>query len=182
MLVVTSAGTLLSSGYAGTGFFSIPDSEVTADINSRNFSALAAAFTSIVSDNFVQGGTALAGTAVPGFYATGNTSFDPTPYIGKTIYTFITNGTSLSAANATQFALLSFSGKLPVAADPATPPPTSYNVYAGDGTIAFGKTGPVTHSDVAGGDFSTIQLQTVPEPSVALLGLLGVAGLVRRRR
>ena len=181
LLVLNSSGALVSSGLAASGFFSISDAEVTADLNAGKFSDLFATFTPIVSDNFVQGGTALtSGTPVPGFYATGNTSFDPTAYIGKTIYTFITDGSSLVSPGS-NYILLSFGGKLSVAADPVAPPPTTYNVFAGDGTILLGQKGPVVHSDVAGGDFNTLQF-SVPEPSVALLGLLGVAGLVRRRR
>ena len=131
----------------------------------------------------MQGGSALTGgTAVPGFYATGNVSFDWLTYYGKTIYTFITNGTTLDASNATQFALISFAGVITITPDVSAPPiPNVYSVDAGSGNLVYGKTGPIAHSDLAG-DYRSIQLQTVPEPSVALLGLLGATSLMRRRR
>lgn len=69
-LVTDASGVLLTTGYAGTGTFSIPDSQVQALVaqgTSASMAELASLFTPFASDNFVTGTLNTYGTiqAVP---------------------------------------------------------------------------------------------------------------------
>lgn len=102
--------------------------------------------------------------------------------IGDTIYTFIGNGSSLASSN--QFALLSYGA---ITADPPQPSlPNQYNLGASAGTVLDGTVGTKTFTNndlgLQNATVKSIGLAPVPEPSVALLGLLGMAAFVRRRR
>lgn len=111
------------------------------------------------------------------------TEFVPTAsQIGHTIYTFISNGSSLASGN--EFALLGYGT---ITADPPAPnPPNAYNLGAAYGTILAGTAGTTTFSNsdlvIDNATVKSIGLAPVPETSVVLFGLIGMAGFVRRRR
>jgi hypothetical protein len=99
---------------------------------------------------------------------------NPAGLDGKQIYVLITD--SLSLASATQFGVL----KSPL----LFPNPVSGSGTTNTSSSVAGMLqviGSVTDSPGTDRDFVKL-VQIVPEPSVALLGALGVFGLIRRRR
>jgi hypothetical protein len=99
---------------------------------------------------------------------------NPAELSGTQIYVFLTDTATLGSA--TQFAILKSPLNFP-------------NPIGGTGTVSTTSSvagmlqviGSVTDSPGADRDFVSL-VQIVPEPSVALLGALGVFGLLRRRR
>lgn len=59
---------------------------------------------------------------------------------------------------------------------------TSSDVYAGGSAYNSGAIGDATATDLTGDRVFHVDLAVIPEPSIALLGGLGVLGLLRRRR
>jgi hypothetical protein len=184
-LVVNSGGNLLSSGFAGTGGFSSNDVAVATLITNNDYAGLIAAFTPFIgTDNFVLGTAAVLG-AVPGAFTISVGSFDPTSFIGQSLYTFIGNGATL--ATSTEYGLFRHTGTL--AADPAAPSlPTEYFMDLNNGTSligTFGTKNNVTDANLGidNATVATYQLvNSVPEPSTLLLSAIGVLGLLRRKR
>jgi len=101
-----------------------------------------------------------------------------TTYTGKVIYTLVGNATTLAAA--TEFAVLTNNTTFPVVDGAGN----------GSGAIATLTSASVKYGTVLSqGNFTEPSgmtfasgVQLVPEPSAALLGALGVLGLLRRRR
>ena len=180
--------TLLASGYAGSGGFSISDADVTIAVNAGNFAALAAAFVPFIgTDDFNTGMVGSNGGATAGAYSIPNDPFVVTPYLGQTLYTIIGNSTIL--ANSTAFALFRHTEVL--VADPggtATPNDYILDLTPADGTLLAGTRDTLNgfsdpFFDVTGINISTVKLITpIPEPSALLLSAFGVLGLLRRKR
>ncbi len=184
--VINQGGTLVSSGFVGTGRFTLSDADVAILATAGNLAALAGAFSSdIGTDNFVAGADNQLGFSVPGFYFVNNNNFDPTSYIGSTVYTLIGNGATF--ASSTQFALIRHPEA--IIADPASPAlPLQYVLDAATGNILLAgsaTTTTVTNPDLqlSNATVNAIRLvNVIPEPSTMLLGAFGALGLLRRRR
>ena len=178
VLLSTGVPVTASAGVARVGIFTtLTDAQVTALAVAGDYATLFAVgnFTSIVNDNFTGINTAYG--ANPGFVSASITGYavaNPT----ESLYVFITSGTELGL----------FRSSLVLAADPAVPPETTYAISFGSGTNVIGVAGPdyeVPYTGIAAGPklVNSFQLvNTVPEPSAALLGAIGALGLLRRRR
>lgn len=97
--------------------------------------------------------------------------------LGRTLYSFVGNNTTLAGSNA--FGLVAIG---PLLDD--VPNERTYIANATGKTVLIGNksTVVVTGSGDANGTYNSLQLVPVPEPSAALLGMLGALGLLRRRR
>jgi hypothetical protein len=184
-LVVDSTGALLTSGFAGTGGFSVSDVTVSSLVSNNDYSGLIAAFTPFVgTDDFILGTSAVLGV-VPGAFTISVDPFNPTSFIGQSIYTFIGNGATLGSS--TEYALFLHSETF--TADPAAPSlPNEYFMDLANGTSSIGVFG--TKNNVTDGNLgitnatvSTYQLvNAIPEPSSLLLSIVGLVFLARRKR
>lgn len=182
-LIVSSTGIPLNSGYAGTGIFSLTDSEVAQLAASHDLGALFAAFQPVGgTDNFSAGAISELGVDIPGAYITFHWSIEVTPAeTGATLYTLVFN--TSDAATATEFAL--FKSDTTLQPDPPAPnPPNNYNIMLRDLVIITGNNGPAIVSPNLGPSaVQTVALVPVPEPSslvVAIAGF-GIAACLRRR-
>jgi hypothetical protein len=183
-VILSTSGSLLSSGYAGIGWFTtLTNGQVTAGATPELISGLTSSFTALGSDNFVDGNSNNLGSAVPGSFIinVAQTNFTSS----FTLYNFIGNGATL--AESTSFAL--FRLNQTVAPDPALPAvPLAYQFGMNDGTLVFGTAGTFpgySNNDlgITSTPVSSFQLvNAIPEPSAALLGAIGALGLLRRRR
>jgi hypothetical protein len=190
-LLIENNGAFLSSGSASAGYFNA-GFDVAAAVASQNFGALVQNFNVLASAQ-IGDTTNLLGANVTGYYAIGDTDYGaPGARTGAVLYTFFTTATALSSANAGSDAFGLVQSSLTI--DAETFPPDSNSIVVSNGTDATGVKstvllGTVTPGTADLGPLSTgptsvngLNLVSVPEPSVALLGLLGLAGLVRRRR
>lgn len=98
------------------------------------------------------------------------------PFVGQPIFVVYGNGSDVASSN--QFAVLATGSQFD--ADDSTVTESNISFQA---TLASAVVG------VSGGNIPlgtqtrpTIQLVAVPEPSTALLGMIGIVGLLRRRR
>jgi hypothetical protein len=184
--VVTLDGVNISSGFAGTGFFSVTDSAVSTYISNQDWTNLKSAFTATIgTDDFNSGVDFLYGNGnIAGGFAINNSVFDPTSYLGNSIYTFISGAASVAATNEGEFALFKHNETL--SADPSLPAtPTQYALNLKNGTLLVGVIGTSTVDLTGfGGSASTpvASINIVPETSSALLGAMGALLLLRRRR
>ena len=168
------------SGTARAGFFStLTDAQVLALATAGNYTTLFATgnFTTIASDNFTGVITAYGATA--GMVVGSTTGYNAAG-LNNTLYAYITSGTQLGLFKTTSTIVPDAGG--------ATPE-TNYLLDFANGTKIIGTTGPSyvvnPYQGVAGNVTITHSFQLVdpiPEPSAALLGALGVLGLLRRRR
>lgn len=183
-----SVDTLLSTGFAGFGGFSISDSDVTNAIAANNFALLTSSFTPFVgTDDFLTGMVGLNGGATAGAYAINADPFTVTPYLGQNLYTFIGDGSDLATSVA--FALFKHTETL--VADPGgTSVPNSYfyDLSETNGTLLVGTRDTFsgftdTNFGVTDADVSTVKLfSPIPEPSALLLCGIGSLALLRRKR
>lgn len=177
-----------ASGFTAVGYFaSTVDSSYfattfAADIEA-NFRQLGSSGTfgvDVGGGNVASGLFSLAGSAA----ITSGTNAD---FIGQDIYAVVGNGSSI--ATSTELMVI-MAGQQFAADNPAFN--ASVNLQAGDGTVIFGSeaydgSGGILLS-FGGTDYTGAanSYQTaavlIPEPSVALLGALGLLGVVRRRR
>lgn len=167
-----------TSGAMSFGYFTISDAAITATIpNSAGISTLVSSFVSFAGPgSFAVGGPIgqKGAVSVAGSGTVTGTNFD-----GKSIYAFVFNGSTLAAA--TDIGILKTTIAFAGSQD-AIPTPLVYTFSTSDtllkgSQIADLKT-TTTDSTVNPG-FGTV---TVPEPSAALLGVIGALGLLRRRR
>jgi hypothetical protein len=161
----------VSSGLTSQGFLVTDGGQATAGhfVAVGNFNTLTGVFTVF--------GSAVADTAKvntsPGIAATGPSTFN-----GTIIDVFVGLGNSIESSGAKWVVLRSN-------ANTAFPADVS-----GTAAVTFAATLPTTVSIIGRGDAgngfglsgTTNTINMVPEPSTALLGLLGIAGLIRRRR
>mgnify|MGYP000501234747 CR=1 FL=1 len=102
---------------------------------------------------------------------------------GSNIYLLSTDSRDIGSA--TEFGVVKLSNTFNVA-DDANPNPIDITLNAGAGTVLAGDFGVVQFApsplNPTGENDAFRTAQLVPEPSVALLGALGVLGLLRRRR
>ena len=185
-IVVTLDGVNIANGFAGTGFFSVADSAVLTYILNNDWTNLKSAFTATIgTDNFNSGlDFALGLGNTPGAFAINNSNFDPTLYLGQSIYTFMSGAASVAATDGGAFALFKHTQTL--TADPTSPPiPNSYDLDLKNGDLLVGEYG-ISTVDLtgAGGPASATvtSINIVPETSSTLLGAMGALLLLRRRR
>lgn len=184
IVVTDSAFNPLASGIAATGYFTT-GFDVAAAAVSQDFAALVSNFNILTS---AQIGSTVGdfGVDVAGFYGSSVDYGAPGALLGSILYTMFGDGPSLATSGA--FGLVDFNG---LAIGPDTPLPDSNNATlaaSGGWNVLVGSVGPnitIDGSAVLGAGNESVSVGTfalVPEPSVALLGALGVLGLVRRRR
>lgn len=181
ILITNASGTRLSTGYVASGYFSVTDADVSlASASTATLFALASSsFVALATDNFSSLGVA-------GLYTANADYGAPGANLGKTLYTFVGNGTTIQ--NSTQ--ILVYRHNETIGLD--TPLPDSNNLAPTGGTLLAGSTGPNTTYDsrpVNGPNGNqnlsagTLVLSiVVPEPSTMMLGAIGALGLLRRRR
>ena len=171
-----AGGTSAGAGVIGVGFFTTEDSSLAT----LTGSALVSAFTQFGGlGTFSNGGPA----GNRGVFTLGQPQFtvEDSVFAGQNMYLLVGNGTTFE--NSTEFLVVKNTKTFAVADDDVA---TDINVTfnAGNSTLLFGSVaGDVrtTNTDgTATPGWSTAV--PVPEPSAALLGLLGAVGLIRRRR
>lgn len=175
--VTTSTGALIpdQGGYTAIGYFSVPDVELL----NYTPTELASAF-QIFGSSGVFGFGGIGG--VYDSTALGGRVGAASPFFGKNVYVLNTNAATI--LDSTQ--ALIFKSNLTFPNDSADPLDASLLVELGSsGTYVFGgQAGPAV--EIAPGfSVPTVQmapLNVIPEPSAALLGAIGVLGLLRRRR
>lgn len=184
LILSANGSSPLASGFASTGrFIGLSDADVADLVDARDFSRLASSFDGFIgSDDFATGVDFLFGIGnVPGAYAFIANSFDPTPFIGASLYTFIGNGAAL--ADSAEFALYFHSERL--VADPAPPTPENVvelNLVGGTLLLGTETTFLSTDSNLGTNDTVVRAIQLVPEPSTLLLSAFGALALLRRKR
>jgi len=101
-------------------------------------------------------------------------------FANQSIYTILGNGTTIG--NSTEFVIYKHAGTFQI--DDADANDKTFNATLGGAGGAY-LMGSVTGGtvEIAGQPFPQVEMAVaVPEPSAALLGLLGAVGLIRRRR
>lgn len=173
--VRTSTGTVLSAGgfYIAVGSFDVvptvlPDAtNLYTAVDSMNIFA-------VLTSPTAAGNTQ--GTITGSFVGTGGGS--ASLFNGKQIYFVVGNGST--RANSTEFAILTTATSVLFPADVTTSSTASVTFSSINNSVVLANAG---LEDANGTARDLIVLAApVPEPSVALLGALGVLGLVRRRR
>lgn len=176
---------LLSGGIVSTGYFSSTVTTTDIDTVPELFANLTD-FTTVTSVSFGSFSNTLSGvyagyadqfpnaTSVPG------SPINAGALLGRTIYTIVTDATSLLAATSTSGFALFQSGVL------TGDDPNEVQITATPAGVSpiIGGTDSVT-GDFAGqgvGTFSTLTLAAVPEPSALLLSAFGALVLLRRKR
>jgi hypothetical protein len=177
--IVDSSGVAIpgDTGYVALGYFNVSDAVLQTYTTSTS-----------INDAFVVGTSAVFGAgfglAGTGLYSlTGSPS--STSFDGKTLYTLMCNASTINAS--TQFLIIK--STVTILADPAATP---------DAVVKNGAPGNI--ASVLVGNYSTFSVDLgigggsipaysmlggftpIPEPSAAILSMLGALGLVRRRR
>jgi MYXO-CTERM domain-containing protein len=182
-LVVNSSGAYATSGTATIGYFNT-GFDVSAAVLSGSYQSLVQNFNVLASGSVGNPG----GFADPiaGYYLIGDTDYGaPGTRVGALLYSFIGDGATLAASNA--FGLLQSTATIDIDGNPPDSNTVNLDIASNASTVLIGKvgTGTANLGVVSGGEsvaVNTLTLVAVPETSTALLGLLGLAGLVRRRR
>jgi uncharacterized protein (TIGR03382 family) len=189
--IVTRSGTFMpsNSGIVAVGFFGggITDAQISAaGCNLTAWQAVAAQFQVFGTSNSTTFGGADS-LNTPGLYRVtySNSALPGGTFDGRNVYTVIGNGTSL--LNSTEVAVIRSSSTF--ATDPN--PSATANVVGdnfGDvligtlGTASVLYTGAPAPASFQNQPMQPIILGCFPEPSSMSLGLLGLAGILRRRR
>lgn len=179
-LYASNTNSLLSSGVVTLGVFTA-GFDVAANLG--NPAVLVSNFTTIFASAAIGGNSATLEGSFAG-YAEGSLVDNPNilagnPLLGQILYSFIGDGTTLQTSTA--FALLSMG---PLREDDPAENDYTSNPQARVGAPLIGTLGTISGNfgGQGPGDYVTLQLVPIPEPSVALLGLLGAVGFFRRRR
>jgi hypothetical protein len=189
-LYASKENSLMTTGFVTLGYFVSTISQADIDTISElqtvlqtpsNYITVSSAVPGLVSSQ-VGDGYADAGIATDIGTITG-----VNPLLGRQLYSIVTNQLSLAAfANAVldstiQIALVNIG---PIKDDSPVP-----NFYTSNpvspATVVIGEYDTFTISDGSGlgnGNYATLKMDAIPEPSAALLGALGALGLLRRRR
>jgi len=178
-IVTSTGGVALSSGIVSAGYFNTLSG---SGITSASYAALVADFTALTSDDFVQYSSSISSNSQPIAGVTGD-FVDLGTYSGsnRTLYVLVGNGSTFG--NSTQFALLNSNQTL--IADSSSPDTNDF--FFRDTTVLKGTVGTGSFNGSTVGlsnpqSATTLQLVAVPEPAAALLGAVGMVGLLRRRR
>ena len=181
-LIAKSSNQLMSGGIAASGYFNA-GFDVGAAVAAQDYAGLASAF-NILTSSAIGETSADFGTDIAGFYSNPSVDYGaPGARLGAQLYTFFGNGGTLGGSS--QFGLVSFGATID--ADSPAPDSNNLNLFTGATyTVLLGTTGGTATVNLSGiGQGEAVvnpTLQLVPEPSAALLGLLGAVGLIRRRR
>lgn len=177
-----TTNTAVSTGIVAVGYFPVG---FTFSGGVAQVQSFITAFTSLASGSFGSPSAQLGEGAVsPAGYvdvAQVNVGVigETNVLVGRPLYVFVGNGATL--ATSTEFAIKQVAT---IQAD--VPNELLYLASPKDGVApVLGSIDTITYDPFASGSastFSSLKLVGVPEPSVALLGALGVLGLVRRRR
>jgi hypothetical protein len=176
-------GSLMTTGKVSVGYFGPSVTVDQIDTIAELFSKLGE-FTTLTSATPGSSSTFLA----PGYVAEDPFQFAPSSLIGRTLYAIATNAASLNAATLSSgYSMFTFGsvvaddlGENDYVANPAgvTPIIGVLGTFTGDpGGAATDAFGPA-----ASGNYTTLKLVAVPEPSTTLLGAVGALALLRRRR
>jgi MYXO-CTERM domain-containing protein len=170
-----AANAISRYGYFGSGF--------DFGANANDIAALETAFTQVTSQTGVQA------FGIDGFFQytlniDDTASFEGQNYnsqiVGKNIYAWVMNNTN--PASATQHGIFSTSETWNDSSNPNMTFTLQSNVPGGVNTrIGSALTGPVLFTGL-GNSYQLADIGVVPEPSRAMLGLLGLGALVFRRR
>lgn len=163
--ITSAGGRVLSAGYFSAGF----------DFATATTATIKAAYTPFAtSTTFSQNGmfNITLSNALPA---------NDTSFTGKIIYTLV--GDASTIANANAFAIFTANVAFPVVDAGGNGAATSLTPAASN--VVFGTLRAPNTQPAAGNTYPQgvqVAAEGIPEPSVALLGALGVLGLLRRRR
>lgn len=166
------------SGFIALGYFSITDGQVDSGLGVSSFSTTLGSFQSITTGNFNDEGLYF----LTNDYGKGGLDAQS----GRTLYTLIGNESDVNSSD--QFILYRHDDVID--ADGATASDDSNDMTLNDGSLLFGTVGGAKTIDatnlIADDNYtvsSSFAMTVVPEPSsTALLGLGGLALVLRRRR
>jgi len=182
-ILVSGLPATVGQANANVGFFTT-GFDVAGAVASNNYSALVTNF-NVVASAGVGDTAGTYGVNMPGMYDTNQGPLvTNAASIGRSLYSFFTVGSSLTAGNVGSAYALVNSGQT-VIADAF--PPTDYTLFTTTGTVVHGQLTTGTFSAPplgieAGVSAPAFNLVPIPETSTALLGALGALGLLRRRR
>jgi hypothetical protein len=177
---ITAAGTWGNWTSAGPGILAVGIFSTDA-VSSFNKTQLISSFTNQFGPTFTFG-------AGPGGQ---RSTFGPSaqtvtitgsPFAGSFMYLFAGNGTTFE--NSTQFLVLKHSTAKFLASDDLNPNTITYQFLTSNSTLLFGSSVvdvPTTNTD-ASTTAGWAMVAPIPETSTSLLAVLGVFGLLRRRR
>ena len=171
----TGGGTSAGPGVVAFGFFTTDS--LSAISSPANLVSL-----------FVQFGNAgtFAAASATGnrsvFSSAQNQTVGGTQFADKFVYLFVGNGSTF--ANSTEFLVVKHGTLTFGSVSDATPTPTLFTIRPDNSSALFGSEGAIVQTANTDGSLTPgwTMAVPVPEPSAALLGLLGIAGLIRRRR
>jgi hypothetical protein len=176
------SGTIIAVGWYDAGF------DVAGAVAVNDYASLSSASNFNVLTSALSGDTTSAfGSNIAGYFETPNQNYGaPTAGMlaSPQLYILFGNGATL-ASPTSEYALVRFNEFI----DPDVPfaDSNTLNLTGGSYAILAGTTGTavVNLSSVGGSateSNTSLNLVAVPEPSAALLGALGMVGLLRRRR
>lgn len=165
-------------GVVGFGIFSISDADISGATSATTLVSAFQGFGSSPIGTFTAPGL----TGARGTFSRNSTgSVTGSAFEGQFMYVFVGNGETFETS--TEFAVLKTAFTF-LATDDDVPTPIVNTFDANSVELLFGALDPdirTTNTDsTATPGFRT--LAPVPEPTTAVLGLLGMAGLLRRRR
>lgn len=165
------------TGFVATGFFTLPDATLQMAASSpATFAQVAADFAQFGASTKFGGASAfnISGLYIAEPQETITSAIDPR--VGRTLYTIIGNGETFGGS--TEIAIVKHTTS--VAEGPTFT--TNANVATDGASVLVGNAG-IGQVDVGAGPVSALGLvAVVPEPSSALLGVLSLAIMLRRKR
>lgn len=186
--------TVMTSGSITIGYFTATTTVGDIDTITELVSKLGSDFT-VIGTIGINSTSPTFMAAVPGYaegvgngYSTSlilPTAMAPftNPLVGRIIYQIATDATDVTSAGLTnQFALFNVGT---IAGDDSGHQQVTATSPALAAQVFIGGNGTFTGDAIFGGgegDYSTLKLAVIPEPSTALLGALGALALLRRRR
>jgi hypothetical protein len=190
-LFADTSNSPLTSGFAAIGYFDASVNQTDIDTiqklhailqpnnpNPPRFTVVASAAIGFAANSIGNGYANGTGNNV-GQITVGN------PLLGRSIYTIVTNQTSLEAFAAAQLNSSNQVGLLRIGQIlNDVPAPQIYNGNPANKTVIIGTPGSVDSftTELGTGEYPTFALSAVPETSTTLLGALGALAMLRRRR